>query len=110
MNDGKVKIYGHDNDGVWEKLATFSHKARVNSATFGPDGCHLITVSRDSTSKIIGLSADGSWVEKATISFGWGVESATFSTDCGHVLTNACGSYESSYNKVKIIELRKMNN
>ncbi|WOG26760.1 hypothetical protein [Endozoicomonas sp. 8E] len=39
-----------------------------------------------------------------------GVKSATFSNDCGHVLTTASSGYPGGYNKVKIFELRKMNN
>ncbi len=95
-----MKIYGQTSKGSWEKKVTIYHKCGIQSATFSPDDCHVVTASLDGTSKIIGQRTDGSWLERGSISHDDTVFSATFSADGSHVVT------ASKYGTVKITELQ----
>ncbi|WP_422138607.1 WD40 repeat domain-containing protein [Endozoicomonas sp. ALC020] len=98
--DYMVIIYGQDSDGFWKEKADIRHFREVNSASFSPDGIHVVTASRDGMAQIYGQKADGSWQRKANIVHQKSVVSATFSVDGRHVVT-------ASYDKtVKIYVLR----
>ena len=58
----------------------------VHSASFSPDGYHLVSASRDNTAKIWGL-INGRWQEKTTIHHTDQVQNASFSPDGYHLVT-----------------------
>ncbi|WP_257287591.1 F-box/WD repeat-containing protein, partial [Endozoicomonas sp. SESOKO2] len=85
--DDTVKIYGQKDDGSWEVKADIRHNERICSATFSPDGNHVVTASDDGSAQIYSKKADGSWERKANIRHQKSVRSATFSPDGRHVVT-----------------------
>ncbi|WP_448217826.1 WD40 repeat domain-containing protein [Endozoicomonas sp. 2B-B] len=85
--DDMVKIYSQNADGSWKEKADIRHNRLVNSASFSPDGSHVVTASEDGSAEIYGQKADGSWARKASIRHQRSVISATFSADGRHVVT-----------------------
>ena len=67
-------------------VATIQHSGWVHSASFSPDGKHLVTASDDNTAKIYWL-VDGQWQEKVTIQHSNYVKDASFSPDGKHLVT-----------------------
>ncbi|WP_422441818.1 MULTISPECIES: F-box/WD repeat-containing protein [unclassified Endozoicomonas] len=104
-NDNKVKIYGRKANGLWKKKATFFYESYGDwtlSATFSPEGRHMLTTAcYDNTVKIIGQQDDGTWIEKATITHDDWISSATFNADGSQVVTSSRDGI------VKITELRR---
>ncbi|WP_422133821.1 F-box/WD repeat-containing protein [Endozoicomonas sp. ALD040] len=119
-DDGTVRIYDRTASGTWERETTFRPgKIRYGfprqsvgtkgfatlcqflglSATFSPDGRHMVFYHK--TAIIVGQRDDGSWSEKASITHDERIISATFSADGSLVITASLDGI------VKITELRR---
>ena len=72
-----------------KNIATIQqHSEMVTTASFSPDGKHLVTTSDDGSAKVWGL-VDGEWQEKATIQYSNRVNNASFSPDGTRLLTTS---------------------
>ncbi len=71
-------------DKIWKPTPLQGHQDSVNSASFSPDGQHIVTVSRDKTARVWDLSG-----KQLALLQGHqdSVNSASFSPDGQHIVT-----------------------
>ncbi|WP_422473013.1 F-box/WD repeat-containing protein [Endozoicomonas sp. ALB032] len=84
----KLKIYGQENDGTWEEKNTITYSGAVGSASFSPDGRHVLATgsANDKTVTIYSQADNGSWEAKASIPV-HSVSSVTFTADGRRLMT-----------------------